>query len=111
MNELMPLVPRAGSVTAVTTKISPTPAWVMKILEPFRTKWSPRSCATVFVPPASEPAPGSVSPNPPSTFPWARSGTKRRFCSSVPKSMIGEVPSVVCALTVIAWLASTLASS
>src|SRR5947207_10439445 len=27
----------AGSVRAVTTKISPTPAWVMKIFEPFRT--------------------------------------------------------------------------
>ena len=37
MNELMPFVPTPGSVTAVTTKISPTPPWVMKILLPFRT--------------------------------------------------------------------------
>ena len=35
--ELMPRVPCDGSVTAVTTKISPTPAWVMKRFEPLRT--------------------------------------------------------------------------
>ena len=37
MKELMPLVPCPGSVTAVTTKISPTPPCVMKRLEPFST--------------------------------------------------------------------------
>jgi hypothetical protein len=37
MNELIPFVPLAGSVTAVTTKISPTPPWVMKIFDPLRT--------------------------------------------------------------------------
>ena len=36
MNELIPFVPFPGSVTAVTTKISPTPPWVMKILSPLR---------------------------------------------------------------------------
>src|SRR5204862_180275 len=96
MKAVMPRVfLAAGSVRAVTTKISPTPACVMKILEPFNTKWSPLSTATDWVPPASDPAPGSVRPNPPSTFPAASSGTKRRFCSSVPKSTIGDVPSVV----------------
>ncbi len=58
--------------------------------------------AVVRVPPASEPAPGSVRPNPPSTFPAASSGTYFAFCSGVPKSTIGEVPSVVWALTVMA---------
>ena len=37
MNELMPFVPADGSVTAVTMNTSPTPACVMKRLEPFRT--------------------------------------------------------------------------
>jgi len=31
------IVADADAVRAVTTKISPTPAWVMKILDPFRT--------------------------------------------------------------------------
>jgi hypothetical protein len=37
MKELIPFVPFEGSVTAVTTKISPTLPWVMKRLVPFRT--------------------------------------------------------------------------
>ena len=37
MKLVMPLLPRPGSVRAVTEKISPTPAWVMKRLDPFRT--------------------------------------------------------------------------
>ena len=64
-----------------------------------------------FVPPASLPALGSVSPNPPSTVPLARRGTKRRCCSRVPKLTIGDVPSVVCAEIVIACEASTFAIS
>ena len=35
MKLVMPRLPLPGSVRAVTLKISPTPAWVMKILEPF----------------------------------------------------------------------------
>jgi hypothetical protein len=34
MKLVIPLFPLPASVRAVTTKISPTPAWVMKILEP-----------------------------------------------------------------------------
>ena len=34
----MPLFPRAGSVTAITTVISETPALVMKALLPLSTK-------------------------------------------------------------------------
>jgi hypothetical protein len=37
MKELMPLVALFGSVTAVTTKISPTPPWVMNRFDPFTT--------------------------------------------------------------------------
>jgi len=37
MKELIPFVPIPGVVTAVTTKISPTPPWVMKIFDPLRT--------------------------------------------------------------------------
>ena len=34
MKLVIPLLPRPPSVRAVTEKISPTPAWVMKIFEP-----------------------------------------------------------------------------
>ena len=63
---------------------------------------SPSRRAVVRIAATSDPAPGSVRPNPPSTFPAASSGTNRCFCSSVPKSTIGDVPSVVWALTVMA---------
>ncbi len=69
MNDVIPALRflGSGSVRAVMEKISPTPACVMKILEPLITKWSLCSTAAVLVPPASEPASGSVSPNPPNT--------------------------------------------
>jgi hypothetical protein len=35
MKLVIPLLPFPDSVRAVITNISPTPAWVMKILEPF----------------------------------------------------------------------------
>ena len=60
---------------------------------------------------ASLPALGSVSPNPPSTFPVASSGTYRFFWAAVPKFTIGDVPSVVCAEIVMACEASTFAIS
>ena len=63
------------------------------------------------MPPESLPAFSSVSPNPPNTRPLASSGTNRRFCSSVPKWTIGDVPSVVCAEMVIACDAQTFAVS
>ena len=71
----IPLVPLLGSVTAVTTKISPTPACVMNRLLPFRMYLSPCFTAVVRVPPASLPAASSVRPKPPSTLPPASSGT------------------------------------
>ena len=60
---------------------------------------------------ASEPAPGSVSPNAASFLPEARSGSHSRFCSSVPNRKIGIVPSEVCAATVIATDESIRVSS
>jgi hypothetical protein len=65
----------------------------------------------VRVAPASEPAPGSVSPNAPSFWPEASCGSHSRFCSSVPNRKIGIVPSEVCAATVIATDESILVSS
>ena len=54
----------SGPVSAVivTQEVMSVPALVMKILEPLTTKEPSRSSAVVRVAPASEPAPGSVSP-------------------------------------------------
>ena len=52
--------------------------------EPFTTHEPSRSSAVVRVAPASEPAPGSVSPNAARRRPDARSGSHRAFCSFVP---------------------------
>ena len=49
----------------MTTAVSATPPLVMKVFEPFRTQWSPSRTAVVVVPPASEPALFSVSPQQP----------------------------------------------
>ena len=69
----------------VTHAVMSVPAFVMKIFEPLTTHSPSRSSAVVRVAPASEPAPGSVRPNAASFFPDARSGSQRRFCSSLPK--------------------------
>jgi hypothetical protein len=50
------------------------PALVMKILLPLMIQRSPSSRALVLVPPASEPADGSVRPKPHSRLPLQRSG-------------------------------------
>ncbi len=70
----MPLWPRAGSVTAMTTVTSATPALVMKALLPLRTKRPPSATARVFMAAASEPEPGSVNPHAPRDSPRARRG-------------------------------------
>ena len=49
--------------------------------------------AVVVVPPASEPAPGSVRPNAPIIAPERSRGSHSRFCSSVPNRKIGIAPS------------------
>src|SRR5450756_3213939 len=64
-------------------------------LLPLMTHPSPSRTAVVRVPPASEPASGSVRPKAASLRPEANSGIHVRFCSSVPKSQIGVVPRAV----------------
>ena len=68
------------------------PALVMNIFAPSITQLPSRSSAVVAVDPASEPAPGSVSPNAASRLPDARSGSHSCFCSSEPNRKIGIVP-------------------
>ena len=63
------------------------------------------------MPPASDPAPGSVSPKAPSTVPAHSRGSHSRFCSSVPNRKIGMAPSETAASRVIATEESTRASS
>ena len=87
------------------------PAFVMNIFEPSITHSPPSSRAVVRVAPASDPAPGSVSPNAASRSPEASAGSHCRRCSSLPKRAIGIVPSDVCAATVMANDWSTRASS
>ena len=95
----------------MTSREISVPALVMNILEPSITHSPSSSRAVVRVAPASEPAPGSVSPNAASRLPGARSGSHRSRCSSLPNRWIGIVPSEVWAATVIANELSTRASS
>src|ERR671936_4597 len=90
------------SAVIVTQAVMSVPAFVMKIFEPSISQRPSRSSARVRVAPASEPAPGSVSPNAARRRPEARSGSHSCFCCSLPNKKIGIVPSDVCAATVIA---------
>ena len=63
------------------------------------------------VAPASEPASGSVSPNAASRSPAQSAGSHSDFCSSVPQSQIGIVPSDVWAASVMHTDESIRASS
>jgi len=60
-------------------------AFVIKILEPLMTQSSPSGTAVVLLPPASEPAVGSVRPKPQRTFSRQSFGRYFSFCSSFPK--------------------------
>ena len=84
----MPFFPFARSVTVITTAISAIPPLVMKFFEPFSTRQSPSRTAVVRMPPASEPDPGSVSPQQPTFSPAASGARKRRFCSSLPARLM-----------------------
>ena len=96
----------------VTTLEIGVPALVMNIFSPSITH-EPSGCSTarVRVLPASDPASGSVSPKAASARPLHRSGRRRSFCSSLPKSRIGDVPREVCAATVTPSEESTRVSS
>jgi hypothetical protein len=69
----------------VTNEVMSVPELVMNAFEPLITHSSPSSRAVVRVAPASEPPPGSVSPNAPSFSPAASAGSHSCFCSSEPK--------------------------
>src|SRR5947199_10838914 len=97
MNAEMPRERFPGSVRASTTAIPPTDALVMKALLPFRTHSPSRHSARVRRAAASEPEPGSVSPQAPSTSPEARRGRYRRFCASEPNAATSLEHSELCA--------------
>ena len=63
------------------------------------------------MPPASEPAPGSVSPNEPSFSPVASGRSQRSFCASEPNAISGIEPIVRCACHAAAIDWSTFATS
>ena len=60
MNAEIPLGPRLLSVAAYVMNTSAGPAFVMKILEPFKTQWSPSGTAVVCWFAALLPTCGSV---------------------------------------------------
>ena len=109
------LTPFAPSVErSVRAKTRNVPAWlpfVIHCLAPLSLQPSPSGTALVRSAPASDPEPGSVSANAPSTRPVASSGTNRRRCSSVPNERIGSVAALVCTATVTPTPASARDSS
>ncbi len=68
----------------VTTLVMSEPELVMNCLAPLTTHSPLTSSALVFVAPASDPAPGSVSPKPASFSPATSAGSQVSFCSWVP---------------------------
>ena len=89
----MPLLPLAvRSVLAKTTAQSAMGAPEMKHLRPLMMKSSPSAMAVVVVPPASEPAPGSVRPNTMIFSPLATAGRYFCFWASLPPSSSGPPP-------------------
>ncbi len=80
------LLSPAGPVTAVTVTnwVRSVPELVMNCLLPLMTHCPSSRRAVVRVPPASLPAPGSVSPKAASACPEARRGSHSFFCASVP---------------------------
>ena len=72
------------TAVTVTSEVISVPELVMNCLLPLITHSPLSSRAVVRVPPASEPAPGSVSPKPANARPAIRSGSHLPFCSSVP---------------------------
>ncbi len=104
---------RPVTAVTVTRPVMSVPELVMKHLPPLMTHSFVASSrrAVVRVPPASEPAPGSVRPKAPRISPEHRRGSHARFCSSVPKRWIGMAPSETPASRVMATEESTRASS
>ena len=99
------------TAVTVTSSVMSVPELVMNALVPSITHSPSSSRAVVRVAPASEPPPGSVSPNAPSAWPLHSRGSHSRFCSSVPNRKTGIAPSDTPASSVIATDESTRASS
>ena len=86
---MKPRMDLASSMSPVLAQMMETVAWeplVIHILVPFSTQPSLVSRAVVIMPPGFEPKSGSVRPKQPISWPEARSGSQRRFCSSEPKA-------------------------
>ena len=75
---------RMDLAVTVTRAVISVPELVMNAFEPLITHSSPSRTARVVAPPASEPKPGSVRPNPASASPVTSFGSQRARCSSVP---------------------------
>ena len=88
----MRLSDRSSEVLAVAIEANACGAEVIQHLLPLTSQWSSFLMAIVRVPPASEPASGSLSPKATSS-PLAARGRNFAFCFSVPKFMIGPEPS------------------
>ena len=73
------------TAVVVTSEVMSVPELVMNCLEPLIRQLPSSSFAVVLVPPASDPAPGSVRQNPARLVPASRPGRYFCFCSSVPK--------------------------
>ena len=110
-NALTPAAFSPGPVRANTTYRPAWPTLVMKTLVPLRTYPSPVRRALACSDAASEPDAGSVSANAPSSSPEASRGSHFRFCSSVPNSRIGSLPTLVCTSTITEVEAHACASS
>jgi hypothetical protein len=80
-----PSDPVPVTAVMVTPALISVPALVMNTLRPSMTHSSPCRRARVRVPPASEPASGSVSPKAQRRSPLSRQGRYFCFCSAVPK--------------------------
>src|SRR2546422_154003 len=86
------------------------PALVIQFLLPLITHSSPSRTAVVRIEAGSEPASGSERQNAGDHSPDAHLGSQLCFCSSVPKSWIGSVPSS-CTIKISALEAQALATS
>ena len=85
-------------------------ALVIQFLAPLITHSSPSCTATVRMEAGSDPASGSDRAKAGESLPEAQSGSHFAFCSSVPKSWIGSVPSS-CTIRISEHDAETLAIS
>ena len=83
----------------------------MNVLVPFSTQQLPLRTAVMRALPASDPLPGSVSPQAPMYSPVASLGMYLRFCSSLPARKMWLVHSEVWAATMMPTEPSTRDSS